>query len=416
MIARLLVAVVAALLIGAGYVYWPVYQFFAQRGEVWSPPIGWIDVPTDAPSAGSAFDPAYDAAGDTALAALATHRARIGAPAMSAAVAIDGRLVWAGATGWADVKARRPATAASKFRVGSVSKALTATALARLVKDGVIDLDAPLSDYWSDLPNDAWASITARQLASHTAGLPHYSQNTDSSGLYHSVALQKRYDDVRSAVDVFDGSELLFQPGESFHYSSFGTVLLGATMAEAAGAPYREIMATEVFEPAGAGETIVSPRRGDADLLFTTPYAIDDGRARPWRGVDLSHRLPGGGWASTPSDLARIGSLWLDDAFITPETRAEFWTPQRLNDGSVNEEGYAIGFRWRDADAEFWLAANANHGGVSRGGQAWLIVFPENRMVLAFAMNANTEEFVDFGRAYADLYRAFAGITPSHRP
>lgn len=126
--------------------------------------------------------------------------------------------------------------------------------------------------------------------------------------------------------------------------------------------------------------------------------------------MDLSHRLPGGGWASTPTDLVRIGALWFDEDFITPETRTEFWTPQRLNDGAINEQNYAVGWRWRwrDGDgSEFWLADNANHGGVSRGGQCWLLIFPEDEMVLAFATNVKTEDFVDFGQAYADLYRAF---------
>ncbi len=286
---------------------------------------------------------------------------------------------------------------------------MTATALARLVQRGVIDLDAPISTYFDELPNPAWAEITPRQLASHMAGMPHYGENTDQNGLYKSVALADHYPDVRDALSVFDSSELLGAPGEKFFYSSLGTVLLGATMSEAAGRSYRELMADEVFKPAGAESTIVSPRRSAPTDEIATPYFLDENRVRAWRAVDLSHRLPGGGWASTPSDLARIGALWLDEDFVTLETRATFWAPQRLNDGSVNEQNYAVGWRWREAEgSDFWLANNANHGGVSRGGQAWLLVFPDDNMVLAFTINTKTEEYSDFGDAYADLYRAFA--------
>ena len=70
---------------------------------------------------------------------------------------------------------------------------------------------------------------------------------------------------------------------------------------------------------------------GAADLADF--YWNDDGRYpnfRRWQTVDLSHRLAGGGFISTPSDLVKLGSAWLDDNFISPQTRAQFWQPQAL--------------------------------------------------------------------------------------
>lgn len=393
----------------------PVYQFSAHQGELPMWPIGWTHLPEEAaPERQNVLNPDYESAGQQALKIMHQHRERIGAPAVSAAVAVDGEQVWAGAVGWADIEQRTPVTPETRFRIGSTSKALTATALARLVDQRVIDLDTPLENYIEPLPNPDWAPITARQLASHMAGIPHYGENTDWRGLYRTVALQTQYRDIRDAVALFDGSELLFEPGTDFEYSSLGTVLLGALMSHAADQPFRALMNELVFQPLGMESTIAAPKKAPEDSLLATFYYRDldrDGdRYREWRPVDLSHRLPGGGFASTPSDLVRLGAAQLDDGFIAPATRTEFWKPQILANGEVNEQGYAIGWRWREWEIEgAGVVRNANHGGVSRGAQCWLLVFPDQNMAIAFVINARTDGFHEFGhRLYEELFRAFA--------
>ena len=391
------------------WLFWPIYGFYAHIGAVPLPPLGWLKMEGDAPVVQEAFDPAYAQAGDTVIAALDRRRIEIGAPAFSVAVAIDGDIVWRGAVGWADLETKTPATPATQFRIGSTSKAVTAAALARLVERGVIDLDAPVSAYLDPLPNPAWTTITARQLASHMAGLPHYGDNTDIVGLYKTGALRQHYADVRDALEIFDESDLLSEPGTAFSYSSLGTVLLGAVMSEAAGKPYRQVIEEEVLTPAGMTATIVAPKRAGGDSALATFYLVQGGRQREWRPVDLSHRLPGGGYASTPSDLVRMGAQMLDDDYISPETRDAFWAPQKLASGDVNEQDYAIGWRWREYEVEgVGLARNANHGGVSRGSQSWLLIFPDYDMAIAFNINTKTEEFRDFGMAWEDIFREFA--------
>ena len=394
----------------AAYYLWPVYGFFAHSGDAPLPAFGWVALDgKTAPVSNALYDDVYGEAGEEALAALAAHREKIGAPAMSAAVAIGGDLVWAGAVGWADIEARTAATPATRFRIGSTSKAVTASALARLVDRGVIDLDAPIGRYLDDIPNPEWATITPRMLASHSAGVPHYADNKKDPGLYHMIALRRRFDSMEDAVALFDQSPLLFPPGTDFEYSSLGTVLLGHVMASASGLPYRDLINREVLEPAAMSATIVAPKRAGRGDDIATFYVRRDGQFRPWRPVDLSHRLPGGGYASTPSDLVRMGAKWLDPDYISPGTRRAFWTPQTLSNGEVNEQDYAIGWRWREWEVEgVGLAPNANHGGVSRGSQSWLLIFPEHDMAVAINVNMNTEEFIEFGAAFRPVFAAFA--------
>jgi CubicO group peptidase (beta-lactamase class C family) len=397
-----------ALLVLAVWTLAPVYQFYAHRGIMPMPPWGWLTLDGPVPVLQQAFDPRYEAAGNRALQQMADYRAETNLPSLSAAVAVGSELVWVGSVGFSDIASRTPVTPETLFRIGSTSKALTATALARLVDRGDIDLDRRLSSYLAKVANPAWADVTARQLASHSAGIPHYGENRDWIGLYRSVALNHHYDDVRDALSVFDNSPLLFNPGTGFHYSSLGTVLLGAAMSDASGYSYRELIIREVFEPANMVSTYADGDGDQRETELATFYFTDGQRFRPWRKVDLSHKLPGGGFISSPKDLVQLGKMYFDASYLSVETREHFWTPQRLADGSINEQNYALGWRWREWDVEgIGVVPNANHGGVSKGSQCWLLLYPDYAMSMAFCTNAKTEEFGTFGRFYESLFRSF---------
>ena len=394
---------------------WPVYGFLAHNGNAPLPPWGWLEMPDSVPASQQVLDARYAEAGERALSAMAAHREAIGAPAMTAAVAVHGQLVWQGAVGWADIEKQTPASTDTIFRIGSTSKAITATALARLVERGLIDLDAPIAEYLSELPNPDWANITPRMLASHMAGIPHYGDNQDRRGLYQTLAMDRYYPDVRDALDIFNDSPLRFEPGTDFEYSSLGTVLLGAVMSAAAGSSYRQIVREEVLQPAVMNSTVVASKQAaETDAMATFYYRDfedDDSeteRYRRWRPVDLSQRLPGGGWASTSADLVRMGALHLDEDYISAAVREQFWTPQRLSSGEVNEQGYAIGWRWREETLDgVGQVRNANHGGVSRGAKSWLLVFPDQSMSIAFNINSRAEQFSEFGAFYPEIVREF---------
>ncbi|WDE04836.1 beta-lactamase family protein [Thalassomonas viridans] len=395
---------------------WPVYETLAHKGKVaFLPFYRFIDIPEENPSEQVLYNPVYRESGKQMLKLLTRHKTKINAPAISAAVAIDDELVWIGVSGWADIEAKIPVTSQSQFRIGSTAKALTGTALARMVDAGTIDLDQPISNYMHRLPNEAWQEITPRQLASHMAGLPHYKENTDYLGLYQTLTLSTRYEQVTDALSVFDNSELLFSPGSNFHYSSLGTVLLSAAMEKAAAVPYLEIMQKQVFTPLKMQSTMAefkTESKGENSSNLVRFYWNDKGhnrKVREWRKVDLSHRLAGGGFISTSSDLVKMGMALLRDDFISPATRQSFWTPQTLPDGSETPNGYSLGWRviTRKLDNELGDITFANHGGVSRGAQSWLMVIPKYRMSVAVNINANTEVFWDFAKVSMQIAQAF---------
>ena len=342
----------------------------------------------------------------SALDLLAQHRAKINAPAISAAVAIEGKIVWSGAVGWANIENEIPATDATQFRIGSTSKPVTATLLAKMVQEGKIDLDKSIETYRADLPNPDWKKLTPRQLASHTSGLPDYIDNYgDLWGFYYLFKLNKRYTSVAESLEVFDDNSLLFEPGTQYHYTSFNTVLQSVILESVAEKPFLQTMRDEIFVPLHMESTGAEYELPEKNQLASF-YWNKDGKYpgfRAWQKVDLSHRLAGGGFISTPADMVKLGSAWLDNTFIKPETRRVFWHPQPQS----GEESYALGWRWINYEDELGKVHNANHGGVARGSQSWLMVIPERQMVVSVMINSNVEEFWDFGRVSMPLARLF---------
>jgi len=408
---KILLATTVFVLVPLVYVSVPIYQGLAHRDML--PMIGfnYLAWPSEQPTTQQVNDERFKTSGLTALSLLSEHQKKVSAPGYTAAVAIDGNVVWAGSVGWADIVSKIKMTTDTQLRIGSTSKAITSAGLARLVAANKLNLDAPLSEYFDTLPNPDWQHITARQLASHMAGMPHYGENTEILGMLETVSAQTHYANVLDAMALFDESDLLYTPGEDFSYSSLGTVLLSVLIQIKAEQSYQDFIKQAVLEPLNMQAT----NTGAADDVgphMATFYWQDEQqptRLKPWYELDLSHRLAAGGWVSTSKNLVQLGQGFLDDSFIPEDVRDTFWTPQRLNNGETNRQNYGIG--WRIYDLNLGEAYKPmkyiHHGGVSAGAQSFLMVIPEYKLSIAVNANVKTEVFWDFGVVSFDIARVF---------
>ena len=393
-------ALLLALILLAGVSY-PLWDGFGS----------WQALPEEeAPHSQSIADDRFADVGPLALEAIRAHRARHHFPALTAAVSIRGHLVWTGAVGWANLETKVAATPATVMRIGSTSKAVTATALARLVDRGEMSLDAPLSSYSTAWPNRSWHTLTARQLASHMAGLPGYENNRDRLGQFMTLCGCRHYSSVEESLAIFDGADLLYEPGTDFAYSSFDVNLLGAAIAASQNEPFLDVLDRLVFEPLELHASGGDNDGGDR-LELAQFYEVDGDRVRTWRPFDLSQRWPGGGLLSTSAELAQIGGAWMDPDFISHETRTAMWTPQALSNGEVNAQSYAVGWRF-SADAswpgdESRVLSYAHHGGVSKGAMSWLVVYPDYNLAIAVNINTRAEEFATFAAVEDEIAALF---------
>jgi len=309
------------------------------------------------------------------------------AVSISGAIAMEGQLMWSGAVGLASVENATPASIRSRYRIGSVSKSLTATALARMVELNMIDLDDSVQKYLPDYPLYE-SPMTVRQLASHTAGVRHYGMDLT---LFppHDSFLDEHFDDVTDATAYFKDDGLQFPPGSDFAYSTYGYTLLSAVMEAAAGIPFLQLMNELLFEPMEMRAT--GPENGSGEMKdLVSFYHAADGLYGSTRPIDFSIKWAGGGFVSTPTDLVTLGSALLSDSLIEPETRELFFTPQPLFDGSENPQAYALG--WRHHKTVHILGKDhpvdvVHHGGTSVGGVAFFLLVPDHNISIAFMSN-----------------------------
>ncbi len=380
---------------------------------------GWKPLP-DAPAPiVELHDARFAAAGADAAAHLDAMRQTLGAPGMTAAVAIDGELVWAAGAGWADAELETRATPDTVFRIGSTSKAVTATVIARLVDAGALDLEDAVADHAANPLNPDWGPMTVAQLLSHTAGFPGYEDNTDWLGLLSTLRMARQYDSIEEGLTLVDGSDLLFAPGRGFHYSSFDVNLAAFVAEQASGQDYAALIEREIRTPLALDTPGLADFGPAPDTLARFYTVRADGDFRNRGAVNVSQRWPSGGLYSRSVDLVRVASAWLDDDYISEATRERLWTPARLPSGEVNEQSYAHGWRVNpESVSRFGEAAPVrivHHGGVSRGAMSWLVLYPELGIAVALNMNTQAEEFSDFSSIEPEITRLFAeaaGRTP----
>ena len=294
-------------------------------------------------------------------------------PGVQVAVAINGTPVWSEGFGYADAARRRPVTRETQFRIGSVSKPLTAAAVALLYEQGKLDLDAPVQRYVPTFPEKGYP-ITTRQLAGHLAGIRHYRDR--------EFLLNRRFATVRDGLAIFQDDSLLFPPGTRFSYSSYGWNLVSAVVEGASGEDFLPYISAHVFRPLGLTHT--APDRADSVIPGRTQFYDGDsaGGYHVAPPVDNSYKWAGGGFVSTAEDLVKFGSALVAPGFLRRQTLELLFTSQRTIAGEAT--GYGIGWFVRtDSLGHRW----AFHGGSAVGGTAVLGVDRDAHLVVALLTN-----------------------------
>ncbi len=300
-------------------------------------------------------------------------RLRQDIPGISVCVGTRQEILWAAGFGYADLENGVPVTPVSRFRIGSVSKSVTSLALGKLREEGKLDRDAPLAAYVPAFPEKKYP-VTTRQLAGHQAGIRHY---RDEDFLYYP----KRYKTVTEALELFRHDSLLFRPGTAYGYSTHGYTLLGAVIENRSGRDFLGYLRETVFEPLGMRSTgadypdSIVPHR----VRF---YEHRGGKLVNAALVDNSYKWAGGGLLSTPVDLVNLGRGLLNHTGLSAETVALLFTPQRLADGT--DTGYGIGWR---VGTDRKGRKIVHHGGTIDGGRTFLLLYPEQNLVLAITAN-----------------------------
>jgi CubicO group peptidase (beta-lactamase class C family) len=228
------------------------------------------------------------------------------------AVVKDGQVLFARGYGYADLQQRKPVSPSTTlFRIASVSKVVTYTAVMQLVEQGKLELDADVSRYLDfSIPATFSSPITMRHLMTHTAGF----ENTLEGRWVQPGKLGSLRDYLLQRMP-----RRIFAPGTVPAYSSYGTTLAGYIVERVAGEPFERYAERHVFAPLGMQHSsFAQPLPARLAPLLSSGYDAAPGPARPFDTAQIS---PGSGMSSTALDMARFMLAHLDGtapSILTP--------------------------------------------------------------------------------------------------
>lgn len=217
-------------------------------------------------------------------------------PSVTAGVVRDGVLVWSGSYGGPAVPGHEPTDV--QHRIGSITKTLTAVLVLRLVRDGGLDLDAPVADV---LGRVGYADRTARQLLAHASGM-----QAEPVGSWWERSEGVTFDQL---VAAHDGSGAVATPSSRFHYSNLGYALLGEVVARLHGRPWWECVESSVLAPLGMTRTSYLPTGVAAQGWSVDPHTRE---LVPEPATDTGAMAPAGQVWSTVADLATYAAFLVD--------------------------------------------------------------------------------------------------------
>jgi serine beta-lactamase-like protein LACTB, mitochondrial len=330
-------------------------------------------------------------------------------PGLSVAVGVGGDIVWAEGFGFADLENRLPVTPNHRFRIGTASTVLTSVAVGLLLEQGRLKLDSVIQTYVPAFPEKQWP-VTLRQLMGHLAGV-----RTDSGD--EGPLFSEHCERPVEALRHFAQSSLLFEPGTSYRYSSYGWILVSAAVEAAAGEPFLTFMREQIFEPLGMRDTMAdsatNPIPGRVTFYFPRFAADPTYGLHLMRELDYSCYAGSSVFLSTPSDLVRFGMAINSGKLLQRGTVQMLQTSQRLASGE--ETGYGLGWDLETVTLAGERTRVAGHDGESLGGMvASLMMFPEHGIVVSVTSNISYAETFPLAARIAQLF-AEQGRSPARK-
>ncbi len=292
-------------------------------------------------------------------------------PGMQLSVSSKGSSIFSSGFGYSDLEDKVRVNPKTRFRIASVTKPITATAIIKLASEGRLDLDADVRAYVPSFPEKKH-KLTTRQLAGHLGGIrDYYEISTDE--LFNNP----HFETATEAISIFKNDSLMSKPGQQFLYSSFGYDLLGAVIEGASEENYLDYMQQNIWDP-----LLMESTYGDiADstmIHISKFYYPNEEEAKPY---DLSYNHPSGGLISTTDDLVNFGNEFLEGTFLNTEYKKLLFEMQYANQNPTN---YGLGwYLGKDLNGtEIWY-----HAGELPSSGAVLIIYPDYDIVISLLTN-----------------------------
>src|SRR5689334_11956236 len=309
----------------------------------------------------------------------------------SALVAENGKVIYKGGVGMANMEWAIPNAPDTKFRLGSITKQFTATLTLQLVEQGKIKLDGKLSDYLPDYRKDIGEKVTIHHLLTHTSGIPSY---TGLPGFFANVS-RNPYK-VADFVKQYASGNLEFEPGTKFSYNNSGYFLLGAIIERVTGKTYEQALKEMIFDQVGMKDTgydrhdVLIPKRASGYSQTANGYANA-------AYLDMSIPYAAGSLYSTVEDLYLWDQVLYTDKLLTSQSKELMYKPFL--------QEYAYG--WVVTNASFKLNDQPipviTHDGGINGFTTTIVRFPREKHLIVLLDNTGSSNLAQLSDKLAKI-------------
>ncbi|MBD2652669.1 beta-lactamase family protein [Synechocystis sp. FACHB-383] len=268
-------------------------------------------------------------------------------PGVAILVLSEGEIIHAQGYGLSDIASQTPITPNTVFDLASVSKQMTAIAVLKLMEQGALELDDPVSQYLPDF-QDANRNnpITLSHLLYHTSGLADYTGDAWDGSDREFANL-----DLEAHLVWLNDQATIADPGTRFEYNNSGYTLLALVVERVSGQPFADFMATEIFGPIGMDDTLVYRKLGQFIPNQATGYAVtEDGQIE---SSSFPSVIAGDGNVfSTLNDLAHYDNALRQGTLVSTATLDIAFSSGNYDDGGlIDDDGEGYGMGWQVASS-----------------------------------------------------------------
>jgi CubicO group peptidase (beta-lactamase class C family) len=313
-----------------------------------------------------------------------SNRSRLNAPGAAVAVILDGELLYESGYGLKRRGGDEEVDPETSFRIGSVTKMMTAAVVLQQAELGRVDLEAPVTNYIPEFVlGGRWPAdrITVWHTLTHTTGFPDWINDYQRTG------------DQALSLWAADQGEIRLHapPGSYWNYSNPNFMLAGLVAERAAGTPYRDLFKESLWEPAGMDSTTFDPEEVFQRGNYSYGHYYDSEEQQEFvltpRDNDLWAAGPAGFAFSTVGDLARWALLLMDGGgpVLSPYSAATMQDPQQWMHYRPDQHyGYGVMIE------EYQGLDVRQHGGNVAGYGTYLLWVPERRFAVALLTNVTS--------------------------
>jgi len=292
-------------------------------------------------------------------------------PGLTVAVSIDNQVVWADGFGYSSSELKTKASPTHKFRIGQVSELITTLTATKLYEEGKLKIDRPVSELLPELSKNP-KNYTIYKLGVHASGIR---AEKTAAGKGNTI-------NYETLIPSFINDSLLYQPGDFVSHTELGYDLIGYAIEKANNDAFIKIVRKTLTDTLKLSNTIPD-----------NPYLIIDNKSNTYDydylaqpmvsgPTDLRGKEASAGYLSSVLDLVKMGNTLLYPGFLKQETIDLITKPYVLKSGRTSSFGFGLIVNKDNDGKTFW-----GQKGLVSGGSSALLIYPEDKLVIAIACN-----------------------------